>query len=112
MSFTLKIKNIPDKDIGLLIARMDLPRKMDYEIRHTSKRKDPSDGPTRKHRPRTTKVTMTGKSPQANSQLAVGLAAFEKLEATKGIGTISVEDLMKNLKTKKKELLWCDWIRI
>lgn len=102
MSFTVTISNLPDKELGPLLARLRLPRGTSYATLYKPDVAGLISGPKRSRRPSSTKVCMTGKRPGEGSQLEFGLEAFEKLEAKHGIGTVSLDDLMKNLKLKKR----------
>ena len=47
-------------------------------------------------------LTMTGKVPTERSKLFKAREIFEKLEARKGIGTVTVQDFRDELKKKKQ----------
>lgn len=102
MSFQLTISNIPDKELGPLIARLSLPRGAKTEHKYTSDVAGLLAGPKKRRMPSSTKLTMTGAQPQQGSKLLFALQAFEKLEAKHGIGSVSMDDLIGNLKTKKQ----------
>lgn len=102
MSFQVTISNVPDKDLGPLIARLNLPRGAKVEQKYSPDVVGLIEGPKRGRMPASTKLTMTGKRPQNGTKLLFALEAFEKLEAKHGIGSVSMEDLMRNLKTKKQ----------
>lgn len=106
MSFIITIKNVPDKDLGPLLARLNLPKSAKYDVNYQPGHVGLLTGPNgkeRKRMPSTSKLTMTGKKPAEGSKLALALDAFERLEAKKGIGTVSVLDLQEALKHKKQE---------
>ena len=71
MSFQLTLSNIPDKDLGPLIARMNLPRGVTVEHKYVVDVAGFIEGPKKgRHRvPRDTKLTMTGKRPQQGSKI-------------------------------------------
>lgn len=116
MSFTITIKNIPDRDLGPVISRMNLPKSVDYELVH----KDEESGETKKKVSRTgrkrgarvdikSKLTMTGKvSKKSHGLLARGVGHFEKCEAERGIGSVSVEDFRVYLveQGEERSLQW------
>ena len=54
-----------------------------------------------------TLLTMTGKTPQKNSQLAKALTVFEKLEARVGIGTVTKNAFKAELVKKKLPKTLC-----
>ena len=100
MSFTITLKDIPDRDLGPMIARMNLPKSVSYQLTH----KEDESGEVKKTVSKTgrkrgsrvdvtAKLTMTGKvSKKAHGLLARGMAHFEKFEVERGIGNVSVED--------------------
>lgn len=102
MSFQVTISNVPDKELGPLIARLNLPRGSKIEQKYSADVAGLIEGPKRSRMPASTKLTMTGKHPQKGSKLLFALEAFEKLEAKHGIGSVSLTDLARNLKTKKQ----------
>jgi len=102
MSFQVTISNVPDKELGPLIARLNLPRGAKVEQKYSADVAGLLSGPKRKRMPASTKLTMTGATPQQGSKLLFALQAFEKLEGKHGIGSVSMEDLIRNLKTKKQ----------
>jgi hypothetical protein len=104
MSFQVTISNVPDKELGPLIARLNLPRGSKVEQKYTADFAGLLEGPNTKKRrmPASTKLTMTGATPQQGTKLLFALQAFEKLEGKHGIGSVSMEDLIRNLKTKKQ----------
>lgn len=102
MSFQVTISNVPDKDLGPLIARLNLPRGSKVEQKYTADFAGLLEGPKKRRMPSSTKLTMTGATPQQGTKLLFALQAFEKLEGKHGIGSVSMDDLIRNLKTKKQ----------
>ncbi len=109
MSFTITISNVPDEELGPLLAQLRLPTGSSYETHYKPDKAGPvpkssKRTPKRKEKktrfkrtPSSTKVSMTGVVPKAGTSLALGLEVFEKMEATHGIGTVSKDDLMQEL---------------
>lgn len=105
MSFTITIKNIPDRDLGPVLARMNLPKSVDYDLNHAD------DGPkeaaktpkgrapkTKRMKPET-RLTMTGRSPvKKGTPLDLGLKMFERFEGEEGIGSVTVANFRDHLK--------------
>lgn len=116
MSFTITLKNIPDRDLGPMIARMNPPKSVSYELTH----KEDEAGEIRKSVSRkgrkrgsrvdvTAKLTMTGRvSLKKDGLLARGMAYFEKYEVEQGIGNVSVEDFRAYLveQGEERSLQW------
>lgn len=119
MSFTITISQIPDKELGPIVAGLKLPRGVKYEQTHfidveISPVVDPIEK-KKKSRPHTRKrkrmshedlmemiLTMSGReAKQHGSQVARGLMIFERLEGEDGIGTVSVSGFRKALKKAK-----------
>ena len=105
MSFNVIIKGVPDRELGPLLARMSLPKSVSVEPQHvpdeqTAVAKKPNNAA--KARNRHTKLHMTGKKPRNSERIATCLDIFERLEADKGIGTVSIEMFREQL-TKDKE---------
>ncbi len=110
MSFTITIKDIPDREFGPVIARMNLPKNVNYDFHHTD------DGPKEAKAPRghkskikrakpETRLTMTGREPvKKGTVLDLGLKIFERFEAEKGIGNITVASFREHLKEKGQPL--------
>jgi len=103
MSFQVTISNVPDKELGPLIARLNLPRSSKVEQKYTADIAGLLSGPKKRRMPASTKLTMTGATPQQGTKLLFALQAFEKLEGKHGIGSVSMEDLIRNLKIKKQD---------
>ena len=116
MSFTITIENIPDRDLGPVIARMNLPKSVHYELVH----KVDEAGETKKAASRTgkkkgarvnvkSKLSMTGRvSTKPDGLLARGMGYFEKCEVESGIGNVSVEDFRAYLveQGEERSLQW------
>jgi len=116
MSFTITITEVADKDLGKVIAGMQLPKGAQYHLQHTAdKIQEPSNvengKPQRKASTREyrralplSKLTMTGKKPtKSGVKIRKGLKLFEKLEVDRGIGLVSVNDLREYLKEEKAD---------
>ena len=107
MSFTLTIRNIPDKELGPILARLNLPKAASYDVAHVADHVGLIEGPGPRSGPRAngaTKLHMTGKQVKNSEVLNAALVMFEKLEAKEGIGTVSVDmfraDLVKRHQAK------------
>ena len=102
MSFKLTIRNVPDKELGPIISRLQLPRGVTYDAKYVSdyavptkkKAKGNSKNP---HSRADSLLTMTGKEAQKGSIIEHGMVLFEKLEKRQGIGTVTVRDFRENL---------------
>ena len=104
MSFVVTITNVPDKDLGPLIARLRLPRGAKVEQKYVPDHVGLLEGPQngkRRRMPADTKLTMTGKRPQKGSALEKALEGFEKLEAKHGIGSVSMAMLQEDCGRRK-----------
>jgi hypothetical protein len=102
MSFTIIITDIPNKDLGPIIARLQLPRGVDYDIKFVSDHAVPAtakpNGRGGKTRPRADSLlTMTGKVAMKGSKIETAVSLFEKLEKRRGIGTVTVQDFRDHL---------------
>lgn len=116
MSFTITLKNIPDRDLGPMIARMNAPKSVSYELTHKEDEAGETQKPvSRKGRKRgthvdvTAKLTMTGRVPTKKAGLlARGMGHFEKCEVERGIGNVSVEDFRAYLvdNGEERSLQW------
>lgn len=123
--FKIVINNIPDRELGPVIADLRLPKGIILEQTHYA---DPDEyfppvppkkrkkGPRRSHKDLLdSKLTMTGKiAVQKGSAVAKGLELFERCEVEGGIGDVSVEEFRAYLKThrmQKPELLQKRMIR-
>ncbi len=116
MSFTITLKNIADRDLGPVLARMNLPKSVGYELTH----KEDEPGEVKKTVSRTgrkrgsrvdvtAKLTMTGRvSKKLDGLLARGMGHFEKYEVERGIGNVSVEDFRVYLveQGEERSLQW------
>ena len=104
MSFTLTIRNIPDKDLGPILARLQLPRGAEQEVKHTPDHVAALPNPA-KGKPRAnadTVLTMTGKTPMVKGGiLSQALIEFEKCEKRNGIGSVTVA-IYRDYLTKKQ----------
>ena len=93
MSFVITIKNVPDKELGNVLALLSprLPRGCTYETTHFNDTVGLLTGPkSGKKRPTDeTLLTMTGKTPSREGPLQTALTMFEKLEGRKGIGAVT-----------------------
>jgi len=119
--FKIVILNIPDRELGPVIAGLHLPKGVHMEQTHLLDEEPASTrkfkkGPRRSHKDLLdSKLTMTGKiAVQKGSAVAKGLELFEKCEVEGGIGDVSVEEFRAYLKThrmQKPELLQKRMIR-
>jgi hypothetical protein len=112
--FKIVIDNIPDRELGPVVAGLHLPRGVEMEQTHYA---DPDEhfppappkkrkkGRRRGHKDLlTTKLTMTGKiAVQKGSAVAKGLELFELCEASLGIGNVMVEDFRAYLKKNRMQ---------
>jgi len=128
--FIITISEIPDKELGPIVAGLKLPRGVKYEQTHfidveISPVVDPIEKKKRKKMRKRSRMsheelmemglTMSGReAKQHGSQVARGLGIFERLEGEGGIGTVSVSDFRKALtraKMKNADLLQKRMIR-
>lgn len=103
MTFKLTIE-VPDTKLA---ATMRILHGHKVMVESTEKYVPGWDDPRKKlngkmHSRADSMLTMTGKTPNKNSKLAMALEIFEKLEKRKGIGTVSVADFRKELIAKKQ----------
>lgn len=102
MSFTVTITNIPDKDLGPLLARLSLPKSASYQALYDPEEiSKPQTNGKRKNLAPDTKLMMTGKTAGEGTLLAEGLDLFERLEKKQGIGNVSIQDFRDVVKEKK-----------
>lgn len=102
MSFKITIPDVPDKELGPIIARLQLPRGVTYDVKYLSNgaapvRKKKGSKIGNPHSRADSLLTMTGKKAKEGSIIAGGMALFEKLEKRKGIATVSVADFREVL---------------
>jgi len=100
MSFSIVIHQIPDKDLGPVLARLHLPRGATHEVIHKPDYTALIEGPKNKSSTANgaTKLMMTGKTPSKQGALIkAALTIFEKLEVKKGIGNVSVDTFRSSL---------------
>ncbi len=94
MSFTITVRKVADKDLGFILATLQLKGKADMTLSHVDDElQEPVEKKRKKAvRPKTNSLlTMTGNTPKdPKSLIGKMLVVFEKLEATHGIGTITV----------------------
>ena len=104
MSFTITITNVPDKDLGPMLARIKLPRgaRLDhkYSPDHVALLEGPPQFEVKPRATGDTVLTMTGKVPKSDL-LKRALIEFEKVEAQDGIGTVTVKRYREYLTRKK-----------
>jgi hypothetical protein len=98
VSFTVTIHNIPDAQLGSLIARINAPKTMKLEVEHVASVLAKSNGKAN-DRP----LRMTGKRPKSGTMVNDALVIFEKIEAVEGIGTVTMGYFKEQLKAKKKQ---------
>lgn len=106
MSFKITIPDVPDKELGPIISRLQLPRGVTYDVKYTSNgmtppKKTKGNKKGNPHSRATSRLTMTGKKAQAGSIIEQGMVLFEKLEKRKGIGTVTVMDFRETLVNNK-----------
>ena len=103
MPFTITISGIADRELGPLIARMNLPKSVKYDLQHT---KDDVEKPVKagtktrsvdKHRP----LMMTGKERTEGSDRAKVLEAFERMEVQHGPGGVTRQMFQEHLHGSK-----------
>ena len=103
MSFNITITNVSDKDLGRIIAGLDLPRGTSYDVVH---KPNGAVEPVKKGKKpvgnKDSLLTMTGKIPAKGTAVEYARNLFEKLEAKHGIGNVSVQDLRTALKKNRK----------
>ena len=106
MSFNIVIKNIADKELGPILARLHLPRGASYETTHQANGLDLAPKKkTYSTRPRKDSImTMTGKTAQKDSKIEMAMELFEKFEKRKGIGTVTVQDFRDHLVKKEQDI--------
>lgn len=98
---TIKVTiEVPDAKIGKLISQLD-GFKVLCEHVSVELPKEKMNG-AKMHSRADTFLTMTGKTPNANSKLAKALDIFEKFEKTKGIGSVTVGQFRNKLVTEKQ----------
>jgi hypothetical protein len=99
MSFKLTIE-IPDSK---LIATLRTLTAHKVTVESTEKYKPGWDDPRKKngdarpHGRADSRLTMTGKTAQPQSKIAVAMTLFEKLEARNGIGQVTVQAFREHL---------------
>jgi len=105
MSFKIVITDIPDKELGPIISRLQLPRGVTYDAKYSANGAEPPKKRGSKkgnpHSRADSLLTMTGKTAQPKSIIASGMVIFEKLEKSLGIGTVTVKDF-RNALTRGK----------
>lgn len=95
MSFTITIRNIPDAQLGSLIARVNAPKTMKLEVEYVEVAQSKGNN-------RDALLRMTGKVSKGGTILHEGIVIFEKLEAAEGIGTVTSRRFKEMLKQRKK----------
>ena len=103
MSFKVTIVGVPDKELGTFLASIRLPKKASYTTEHQPDHVALLEGPKKKHANGETILTMTGKVPTRSTQLTNALTMFEKMEARKGVGTITVKAFRADLKRRRQK---------
>ena len=102
MPYRLTIE-VPDTKLNAILKRLADQKVMventDPELAFNQWGTVPKEKKTRKNGD--SLLTMTGKTPQKNSQLAKALSVFEKLEARVGIGTVTKKAYKDELVKKK-----------
>ncbi len=102
MSFKITIPDVPDKELGPIISRLQLPRGVTYDVKYMSNgitppRKKRGSKIGNPHSRADSRLTMTGKTAKDNSIIGKGMVLFEKLEKRMGIGTVTVADFRDTL---------------
>lgn len=97
MSFTITIRNIPDAQLGSLIARVNAPKTMKLEVEYVEVAQSNGKGNNKD-----ALLRMTGKVSKGGTILHEGMVIFEKLEATEGIGTVTSRQFKEMLKQRRK----------
>ncbi len=97
MSFTITVRKVADKDLGFILATLQLKGKANMTLSHVDDDLQEPDEKKKQKRKKAVRpkkdalLTMTGNTPNdPKSLIGQMLVVFEKLEATHGIGTISV----------------------
>lgn len=112
--FKIVILNIPDRELGPVVAGLKLPKGVYMEQTHHADPDEhfPPAGPKKRKKGRrrghkellTTKLTMTGKvARQTGSAVAKGLEHFERCEVELGIGNVQVADFRSYLKSHRMQ---------
>jgi len=100
MSFKIVITDIPDKELGPIISRLQLPRGVTYDAKYSANGAEPPKKKSKKGNPHSradSLLTMTGKKAKDGSIISKGMVVFEKLEKRVGIGTVTVKDFRESL---------------
>lgn len=106
MSFTITVRKVANKDLGFILATLQLRGNADMTLVHSDDLlPEPVEKKKRKTAVRPKKnalLTMTGKvSKDPKSLISQMLVVFEKLEARHGIGAISVGAFREALGAKR-----------
>ncbi len=92
---TIKVTiEVPDTKIGILLARLNGYKAMCEHVSIDVPKKAKFRNP---HSRGESLLTMTGKTAQPESKIAIAMTLFEKLEKRKGIGTVTVQDFRDTL---------------
>lgn len=99
MSFKLTIE-VPDSKLMGAIKllhghKVSVESTEQYVLGWDNPRK--KNGDARPHGRGDSRLTMTGKTAQPDSKIAVAMTLFEKLEKKQGIGTVTVQDFRDRL---------------
>ena len=95
---TIKVTiEVPDTKIGTLLARLNGYKAM---CEHVSVEVPKKTKGHNSHSRADSRLTMTGKTAQPNSKIAVAMGIFEKLESRNGIGQVTVQDFPDQLVKK------------
>ncbi len=101
MMFTVTIRNVHDRQLGELVARIGT-KKWSVRLTHHGEEEPANKPAKRKYVDDSTFITMTGKTATEGSMREKVLEAMEKLEKRKGIGSVTRGMLKEEL--VKKEL--------
>ncbi len=98
---TIKVTiEVPDTKIGTLLARLNGYKAMCEHVSVEVPKK--TKGGHNSHSRADSRLTMTGKTAQPNSKIAVAMGLFEKLESRNGIGQVTVQDFRDELVKKEQ----------
>lgn len=100
MSFKLTIE-IPDSKLiatlRTLTGHKVMVENMDLGVSWSTVKGKKKNGDARPHGRATSRLTMTGKTAQPQSKIAVAMDLFEKLESRNGIGQVTVQAFREHL---------------
>ena len=105
MSFTIKIMKVSDRQLGELLANLQLPKGAVYTVEHQANGVVAPKKKGKKFSRRNGEVilTMTGKQPKEGTQAAAALELFEKFEKRRGIGSVTRAEFKEYMQKKELE---------